>query len=153
MGGYLSLYFEDRYLTLWCMSFTLFGVLLLIDFTDFMPDSAEDGYNAGNPLAVGPFRYILGSIIAFGAVEVNESFMASLLSKVVPSALATGALNSGLLLTLVGTSGRAVGDAFITIMGYVNLRCLLNLVMVPAFFIVIASIMIVRLNYEILYEI
>ena len=50
-------------------------------------------------------------------------------------------------------SGRAVGDAFITIMGYVNLRCLLNLVMVPAFFIVIASIMIVRLNYEILYEI
>ena len=103
LSGYLSLYFEDRYLTLWCMSFTLFGVLLLIDFTDFMPYSAEDGYNAGNPLAVGPFRYILGSIIAFGAVEVNESFMASLLSKVVPSALATGALNSGLLLTLVGT--------------------------------------------------
>ena len=85
------------------MSFTLVGVFLLIDFTDFMPDSEEVGYNAGAPLAVGPVRYIAGSMIAFGAVEVNESFMASLLSKVVPSALATGTLNSGLLLTLVGT--------------------------------------------------
>jgi len=153
LSGYLSLSFEDRYMTLWCMSFTLVGVFLLIDFTDFMPDSEEVGYNAGAPLAVGPVRYIAGSMIAFGAVEVNESFMASLLSKVVPSALATGTLNSGLLLTLVGTGGRAVGDSFITIMAYVNLRCLLNLVMVPAFFFVIASITIVKVNYDILYEI
>lgn len=153
LSGYLSLSFEDRYMTLWCMSFTMFGVFLLIDFTDFMPDSVDVGYNEDSQFSVGPLRYICGSIIAFGAVEVNESFMASLLSKVVPSALATGTLNSGLLLTLVGTGGRAVGDSFITIMAYTNLRDLLNLVMVPAFFFVIASITIVRVKYDILYDI
>merc|ERR1719203_1741273 len=66
LSGYLSLSFEDRYMTLWCMSFTLFGVFLLIDFSDFMPDSLDVGYNADTPLSVGPLRYIFGSIIAFG---------------------------------------------------------------------------------------
>jgi len=153
LAGYLSLSFEDRYLCLWCMSFTLVGVSSLIDFTDFSPSSVDVGYNDNNPWSVSPTRYIIGSIIAFSAVEVNESFLASLLSKLVPSALATGTLNSGLLLTLVGTGGRAVGDLFLTAMGYISLRYLLNLVMIPAAFFVIASILIVRTKYNILYEI
>merc|ERR1711983_675589 len=132
---------------------TLIGVCSLIDFTDFLPSSVDDGYNSYNPYSIGPTRYIVGSIVAFSAVEVNESFLASLLSKVVPSALATGTCNSGLLLTLVGTGGRAVGDLFLTAMGYISLRNLLNLVIVPAVFFVAISILIVLMNYNILFEI
>merc|ERR1711933_670555 len=107
---------------------------MLVDFTDLTPDNNENGFNEDNPFSVGPTQYVIGSIIAFSAIEVNESFLGSLLSKIVPSILATGTLNSGLLLTLVGTSGRAVGCLFITLMGYISLRYLLNLVIIPAFF-------------------
>merc|ERR1712194_777344 len=104
----------------------------------------------GVPLAVVPVRYISGSLIAFSGIEACESFVASLMSKVVPSALAQGTFNSGLLATLVGTGGRAVGDLFITLMGLISIRNLLNLLILPGALLVTLSIMLIILNYEIL---
>jgi hypothetical protein len=49
----------------------------------------------------------------------------------VPSALAVGTFNSGLLATMVATSGRAVGDVLITTMGLISIRNLLNMLIIP----------------------
>lgn len=149
LAGWLSQFYEDRYLALWLMCITLIGMLLLIDVTDFVSTETES-YNSDHWLAVGPAKYVTGSLIAFSGIEACESYIASLMSKVVPSALATGTFNSGLLATLVGTSGRAVGDLFITAMGLISIRNLLNLLMVPSSLLVVISIFLVRFNYDII---
>lgn len=77
-------------------------MLLLVDPTDLVNHDNE-GYNEDHWLSVGPIKYIAGSLIAFSGIEACESYVASLMSKVVPSALAVGTFNSGLLATLVGT--------------------------------------------------
>jgi len=102
-SGYLSTLFEDRYMMIWFMSITLLGMTFLFDPTDLVNHDNNTTYNEGQFWAVGPSRYITGSLIAFSGVEACESYIASLISKVVPSALAQGTFNSGLLATLVGT--------------------------------------------------
>ena len=88
---------------IWFMSITLLGMTFLFDPTDLVNHDNNTTYNEGQFWAVGPTRYITGSLIAFSGVEACESYIASLISKVVPSALAQGTFNSGLLATLVGT--------------------------------------------------
>lgn len=149
LSGYLSTSYEDRYMALWCLSITLLGMCFLFDPTDLFDHVSSYTYNE-SPLSVGPHRYITGSLIAFSGIEACESFVASLMSKVVPSALAQGTFNSGLLATLVGTGGRAVGDLFITCMGLISVRNLLNLLIIPGAALVATSIALIRWNYELL---
>lgn len=124
-SGYLSTLFEDRYMMIWFMSITLFGMAFLFDPTDLFNLDDSNTYNEGQPGAVGPHRYIAGSLVAFSGVEACESYIASLISKVVPSALAQGTFNSGLLATLVGTVRTSLhccgGLIFVT--GRGNLYC------------------------------
>jgi hypothetical protein len=100
--GRSFLFYEDRFLATWLLVITCLGMLLLVDPTDLVSHDNE-GYNEGHWLAVGPIKYIAGSLVAFSGIEACESYVASLMSKVVPSALAVGTFNSGLLATLVGT--------------------------------------------------
>lgn len=102
LAGWLSQFYEDRFLASCLLVITCLGMLLLVDPTDLVNHDNE-GYNEGSWLAVGPIRYIAGSLVAFSGIEACESYVASLMSKVVPSALAVGTFNSGLLATLVGT--------------------------------------------------
>mmetsp|Transcript_21452 Transcript_21452/g.32579 ORF Transcript_21452/g.32579 Transcript_21452/m.32579 type:complete len:202 (+) Transcript_21452:3-608(+) len=149
-SGYLSTMYEDRYMTLWFLAITLFGMAFLFDPTDLTNHEDSETYNLGHPMATGTTRYIAGSLIAFSGIEACESYVASLMSKVVPSALAQGTFNSGLLATLVGTGGRAVGDIFITLMGLISIRNLLNLLIIPGATLVAFSISLVLWNYELL---
>jgi hypothetical protein len=148
-AGWLSQYREDRYLAMWFMGITALGLLLMVDVTDFMDTETNDTYNYDLAISVGPYQYILGSLIAFSGVEACESFVASLMSKCVPSALAVGTFNSGLLATLVGTGGRAVGDLFITAMGLISIRNLLNLLIVPGLGLMLLSMFLLWRNYSI----
>jgi hypothetical protein len=102
-SGYLSTLYEDRYLAIWFLSITLFGMAFLLDISDYVNHEDSGTYNEGEQMAVGPRRYIAGSLIAFSGIEACESYVASLMSKVVPSPLAEGTFNSGLLATLVAT--------------------------------------------------
>jgi Major Facilitator Superfamily len=102
ISGWLSTFYEDRFMAVCFLAITLVGMAFLFDPSDLI-DHDNDHYNADHPLAVGPVKYITGSLIAFSGIEACESFVASLMSKVVPSALASGTFNSGLLATLVGT--------------------------------------------------
>eukprot|EP00536_Pseudo-nitzschia_multiseries_P011300 jgi/Psemu1/205449/e_gw1.376.49.1 len=149
-AGWLSQYREDRYLAMWFMGVTSLGLLIMVDFSDLADtDENSDTYNEGVPLSVGPVQYVSGSLIAFSGVEACESFVASLMSKCVPSALAVGTFNSGLLATLVGTGGRAVGDLFITAMGLISIRNLLNLLIIPGLVLMLLSMFLLWRNYKI----
>mmetsp|Transcript_5343 Transcript_5343/g.11783 ORF Transcript_5343/g.11783 Transcript_5343/m.11783 type:complete len:86 (+) Transcript_5343:1-258(+) len=83
-------------------------------------------------------------------MQAFDGVVGSVLSKVIPTALATGTFNSGLLATLVGTFGRASGDVFISAFGYINLRQLLNLLIIPSFLLVVVDLAAIWLNYDIL---
>ena len=131
------------------MGITALGLLIMIDPTDFFDAETSDTYNYDSAFSVGPIQYIVGSLVAFSGVEACESFVASLMSKCVPSALAVGTFNSGLLATLVGTGGRAVGDLFITAMGLISIRNLLNLLIVPGLALMLLSMFLLWRNYAI----
>jgi hypothetical protein len=149
-SGYLSTVYEDRYMAIWFLAITLFGMAFLFDPTDLINHEDTETYNDDQPMSVGPARYIMGSLIAFSAIEACESYVASLMSKVVPSALAVGTFNAGLLATLVGTGGRATGDLFITLMGLISIRNLLNLLIIPGATLVATSIIVILWNYKLL---
>lgn len=131
--GFLSQHYPDRTLiqALLCVAFA--GVLLLLDLSDFNVDlNNHDGYNVDSFLAVGPRRFIAGQIISFSSIHAFESVVQSTLSKVVPLALAQGTFNSGFIVTTLATLGRGLGDIFITMMGLISIRILLNLLVIPS---------------------
>jgi hypothetical protein len=149
-SGWISQYYEDRFMALCLIVISVFGMSILVDVTDFTDTASTTSYNSDLFFSVGPARYVAGSLIAFSGIEACESFVASLMSKVVPSALAVGTFNSGLLITLVGTSGRATGDFFITFMGLISIRNILNLLVIPGMGLMIISGLLIRQNYSIL---
>jgi hypothetical protein len=149
ISGWISQYFDDMYIAMWLNLITIFGMFVLVDVTDLI-NRSNDTYNAHQLLSVGPLRYIAGSLIAFSGIEACESFVASLMSKAVPSKLAVGTFNSGLLLTLVGTSGRAIGDMLITAMAFISIRNLLNLLIFPCIGLMLAGRILVQRNRAIL---
>ena len=147
--GRLSLSYQDRVLMVWLLSIGILGLLLLIDVTDII-DSKSPYYNKGNIFAVDPHRYVAGYFLVYMSIQSFEGIIGSALSKVIPTALAAGTLNSGLLATLVDTFGRACGDLFICLVAFINLRQLINLLFIPAAIILVACLVVVRRFYDVL---
>ena len=147
--GRLSMSYQDRVLMTWLLSIGIFGLFLLIDISDLI-DSYSKHYNEGDWLAVGPHRYVIGYFLVYISIQSFEGVIGSALSKVIPTALASGTLNSGLLATLVDTFGRSCGDLFISLVGFINLRQLMNLLFIPGATILIICLMVVQRYYDIL---
>jgi MFS family permease len=101
--GYLSHYHSDIVLLRGLLCSCLVGTLLLIDVTDFVNESEEQHYNEGQFGAVGPKRYILGMVLQFCSSQAAQSVVLSMMSKVVPLALAKGTFNSGFISTSMAT--------------------------------------------------
>lgn len=91
--GWISQYREDRVLTVWLVSFAAVGMGLLIDVSDFIATETEH-YNEGHLLAVGPHRYIAGYLLVFCSIQAFDGVVGSVLSKVIPTSLASGTLVS-----------------------------------------------------------
>eukprot|EP00554_Chaetoceros_debilis_P001690 CAMPEP_0194082180 /NCGR_PEP_ID=MMETSP0149-20130528/7761_1 /TAXON_ID=122233 /ORGANISM="Chaetoceros debilis, Strain MM31A-1" /LENGTH=778 /DNA_ID=CAMNT_0038764267 /DNA_START=599 /DNA_END=2935 /DNA_ORIENTATION=+ len=138
--GFLSHHYNDRQLLVGLLCIGTLGTLLLVDFSDFGNDY-EDGYNDGYWYSVGPSRYVCGIILEFCGYQAAQSVVLSILSKVVPLSLAKGTFNSGFIATSITTLARANGDVFITIMGLVSIRQLLNLLAVPSVLLSLFSLM------------
>jgi len=141
--GKLSMSYQDRILMKGLVSIGCFGLFLLIDMSDLITTPTSD-YNMGNFLAVNPQRYILGYSLSYLSIQSFEGVIGSCLSKVIPTALASGTFNSGLLATLVDTFGRACGDLFISLVGFVNLRQLMNLLFIPGFCIMLTCLTVIE---------
>jgi len=148
--GYLSQFHQDRELMMWLVSAGCIGMFLLIDVSDLITGTPTDTYNEGELLAVTPARYVTGYFISYIFIQSFEGVLGSALSKVIPTSLASGTFNSGLLATLVDTLGRANGDLFISLMGWVNLRQLMNLLFIPAFLVLLLCLIIIRRHYDLL---
>jgi hypothetical protein len=147
--GRLSMSYQDRALMVWLLAIGLFGVLLLIDISDLITDESKH-YNEDHWLAVHPPRYVIGYFLTYISIQSFEGVIGSALSKLIPTALASGTLNSGLLATLVDTFGRSCGDLFISLVGFINLRQLMNLLFIPGAIILITCLMVVRRHYDLL---
>lgn len=145
IGG-LSMRYQDRVLMTMLVTLGCIGMFLLVDVSDLMA-TPTDTYNKGNPLAVSPPRYVSGYFITYVSIQCFEGVIGSTLSKVIPTALATGTFNSGLLATLVDTFGRACGDLFISMVGFINIRQLMDLLFVPCFFILITCLYVIRVQF------
>jgi len=137
--GRLSMSYQDHVLMKFLVGGGLTGLFLLIDISDLIA-TPTNRYNAGQRLAVTPARYIAGYFLSYLSIQAFEGVIGSTLSKVIPTALASGTFNSGLLATLVDTFGRSCGDMFISAMGFISLRQLMNLLFIPAFCIMTACL-------------
>mmetsp|Transcript_36972 Transcript_36972/g.44555 ORF Transcript_36972/g.44555 Transcript_36972/m.44555 type:complete len:592 (+) Transcript_36972:2-1777(+) len=145
--GYLSQYMQDRDMILTIIAAAILGTMLLTDYSDF--HAAENmGYNYESFISVGAGHFVCGSILLFCSLQACESVEFSLLSKVIPISMATGTFNCGLLATLVATFGRALGDVFITCMGFTSIRNLLNLLFVPCTFLLCFLYVLIRSNFD-----
>jgi Sugar (and other) transporter len=144
--GRLSMFYQDHVLMRGLVAAGATGLFLLIDISDLTlkGKALNKYYNAGHRLAVGPRRYILGYFLSYLSIQAFEGVIGSTLSKVIPTALASGTLNSGLLATLVDTFGRACGDLFISAMGYLNLRQIMNLLFIPTFTIMLTCLIVIE---------
>ena len=146
--GKLSMSYPDRVLMMWLLSVGLLGILRLIDLTDLL--SRDENYGKDSFFAVGPVDYIIGYFTIYMSIQSFEGIVGSTLSKVVPTALASGTLNSGLLATLVDTFGRTCGDLFISLCGLLNLRQLINLLFIPGAIVLATCLVVVRKHYDLL---
>ncbi|KAL7559301.1 hypothetical protein ACA910_001384 [Epithemia clementina (nom. ined.)] len=141
--GRMSRVFQDQKLMRYLVAIGCCGFFLLIDLSDLVA-TPTGTYNQDHPLAVGPKRYISGYFVCYLSIQAFEGVIGSTLSKVIPTALASGTFNSGLLATLVDTLGRACGDMFISSMGFISLRQLMNLLFVPGFMIMLTCLVIIE---------
>ena len=149
--GKLSLQYQDRYLMIWLLSVGIAGLCLLVDATDLADTSdAPHTFNKNLFWSVGPIRYVMGYFVTYLSIQSFEGIIGSALSKLIPTALAQGTFNSGLLATLVDTFGRSCGDLFISLMGFLNIRQLMNLLFIPGVMILVACLFVVRKYYDVL---
>jgi len=143
--GRLSMSYQDHVLMKILLGGGCCGLFLLIDISDLISTAGnKKQYNKGNPLSVSPARYIAGYFLSYLSIQSFEGVIGSSLSKVIPTALASGTVNSGLLATLVDTFGRACGDLFISAMGYINLRQLMNLLFIPTFALILICLAVIQ---------
>jgi hypothetical protein len=112
--------------------------------------SQDEDYYGNSFFAVGPTQYIIGYFTIYMSIQSFEGIVGSTLSKVVPTALASGTLNSGLLATLVDTFARTCADLFICLCGLMNLRELINLLFIPGAIILATCLVMVRKYYDLL---
>ena len=141
--GRLSLAYQDQHLMRYLVSIGCFGLFLLIDISDLV-GTPTGGYNRDHPLSVGPKRYIAGYFLSYLSIQAFEGVIGSTLSKVIPTTLASGTFNSGLLATLVDTLGRSCGDMFISFVGFISLRQLMNLLFIPCFSIMMTCLFVIE---------
>jgi Major Facilitator Superfamily len=147
--GRLSMSYQDQVLMKWLVGIGCFGMFLLIDLSDLV-GTPTSSFNKGHVLAVSPPRYVTGYFISYISIQAFEGVIGSTLSKVIPTALASGTFNSGLLATLVDTFGRACGDLFISGAGFVCLRQLMNLLFVPGFLILLTCFIVIERSRDML---
>ena len=151
--GRLSLHHQDRFLMVWLLSVGMAGLCLLVDLADLLGEEDPSSfmtYHKNSSLGVGPVRYVVGYFVTYLSIQSFEGIIGSALSKLIPTALAEGTFNSGLLATLVDTFGRSCGDLFISLMGFWNIRQLMNLLFIPGVLVLATCLLVVRRYYDLL---
>ncbi len=141
-----SRYYEERSIMKWSVLFIFAGLIGILNYQGFVDDTigivelewaditnnSTDGNNSTNPIIVqkkqampydwgaGVYVYLIFLCAIFMGTIVLEGVDTSLMSKVTPAKLNDTVINCGLLATLVGTIGRVLGDALITLSALID---------------------------------
>eukprot|EP01135_Chromosphaera_perkinsii_P002596 Nk52_evm112s224 gene=Nk52_evmTU112s224 len=132
--GVISAKFSDRQLILATQILTFTGLVLLVNF--------------GEQHEMAMWHYMTGALLYFVSVQVLEGVTMSLISKVIPPALATGFWNAGFLTTEAGTLGRALGDFLVAFAGSGGKSHVQNNTCVPMAIVMFIAIIICITNYN-----
>ena len=101
--AFTSKIFQDRQFIKTALILTAVGCAFLINFDD-----------------LSEVQYIIGSIIMYLGVNMDDGVTASLLSKVIPLHFSAGILNVGLIVTFAGSLARGIGGFSIAIAGFIE---------------------------------
>ena len=112
IGGLHFRGISDRWGLLFTEVLGIFGLALFLTYPTADVSFQHPSFGWG-----GLPRYTIGATIFYIARNLMEGLDMSLMSKVLPSRLARGTCNSGLITTEVGTLGRALGNMVITVVG------------------------------------
>ena len=140
--GFISSKVKDRKILIISQSVAFCGSLLMIRYASSM----------------SLVQYLCGIVLLFLACQVMESVSTSLLSKIMPTSLALGILNSGkyristlgFISTQAGTAGRAVGNFSTSITG--SLGDIENYTFITIAVAILFSILMVGLKYKDLHQ-
>jgi MFS family permease len=131
--AYTSRRFQDRQFIEIALLLTFLGSLLLINFTHFTE-----------------MQYIIGTILMFIGMNMDDGVTASLLSKVIPPHISEGIFNAGLIVTFAGSFARGVGGFGIAIAGWIDKdpNPMENILFIPLTIISLASLLIFMKYYN-----
>ncbi|OMJ83096.1 hypothetical protein SteCoe_16079 [Stentor coeruleus] len=131
--AYTSRRFQDRQFIEIALLLTFLGSLLLINFTNFTE-----------------IQYILGTILMFIGMNMDDGVTASLLSKVIPPHISEGIFNAGLIVTFAGSFARGVGGFGIAIAGWIDQdpKPMENILFIPLTIISLVSLLIFMKYYN-----
>jgi MFS family permease len=101
--GFTRDIFEDRQFTRFALILTMIGSGLLICFDDMIE-----------------IQYILGTFILYLGVNMDDGIAGSLLTKFVPDSGAHDFINTGLLITVVGSLARGIGALTVPVSGWIE---------------------------------
>lgn len=131
--AYTSRRFQDRQFIEIALLLTFLGSLLLINFTHFTE-----------------MQYIVGTILMFIGMNMDDGVTASLLSKVIPPHISEGIFNAGLIVTFAGSFARGVGGFGIAIAGWIDQDPSLmeNILFIPLTIVSFASLLVFMKYYN-----
>eukprot|EP00937_MAST-01D_sp_MAST-1D-sp2_P005113 g5113.t1 len=159
----LSTVVEDRRLMLGTSALVLFGLVLMLllrvraqvgvggigGIGGGSGGGGGGGGGAGGGLLA---QFVAAAVIVFSCTSMLEGVTMSLLSKLVPPALARGTFNSGLLATEAGTLGRAAGDLLIFAVGAsIAAADLTEAVFAPDIALFVVVVVLIRRHFHLLY--
>ena len=100
--AFIASFVSDRKLLLWAEALSLVGLLGMLSFSEGSPNL---------------YVYVFGAVVVYSTTIVMESCAMSLMSKKIPSSMARGTCNAGLMATQAGSFGRFMGNMMITLYG------------------------------------
>ncbi|OMJ69406.1 hypothetical protein SteCoe_32874 [Stentor coeruleus] len=131
--AYTSRRFQDRQYIKIALLVTFIGSLLLINFSN---------------LSVA--QYVIGTILMFIGMNMEDGATASLLSKVIPPHISEGIFNAGLVVTFAGSFARGVGSFGIAVAGWINEdpSSMENILFIPFTIVSLVSLVIFMRYYK-----
>jgi len=134
--AHVSRRYDDRELIVASLLVMVVGILGFLDY-----GGDEEGEYSET-------RFIMGGFFIFVACNALEGPTMGLLSKTIPSSMARGTLNAGLLATEAGTIGRVMGDFWLSMAAFEGMETMLDRTFEPMGVMVLVTCFLTLWSYS-----
>lgn len=128
---YTSKWIEDRQFITAAQILCIIGCIFVIDY--------------GNQ---NEWQYVIGTTLINIGANMIDGVSTSLVSKVIPKYIQAGIWNAGLLVTIVGSFGRAVGGGVVGIAGLGGVHDFENNLFIPALSVCMGTFGVTAFGYK-----